>query len=93
MWLARPWTGLHADLYSSKFPPRTLQYFDQRRCPLPNQTGGGASGADEGEFGQAGLRNLDLRSEGGGQALPYMLENGDFAPAAVQKAGQGRFGR
>ena len=84
---------MHADLYSSKFPPRTLKCFDQRGRPLPKQTGGGAGGGDEGEFGQAGLRNPDLRSEGGRQVVPYMLENGDFALATGQKAGEGRFGR
>ena len=84
---------MHADLYSSKFPPRTLKCFDQRGRPLPKQTCGGAGGSDEGEIGQAGLRNPDLRSEAGRQVVPYMLENGGFPLATVQQGGEGRFGR
>ena len=84
---------MHADLYSSKFPPRTLKCFDQSRYALPNQTGGGAGRSDEGEFGQAGLHDAYLRGEGRRQADPEALENGGFALATVQKAGEGRFGQ
>ena len=84
---------MHADLYSSKFPPRTLKCIEQSGYPLANQTSGGAGRSDEGEFGQAGVRDAYLRGEGRRQAVPDALENGDFALTTGQKTGEGRFGR
>jgi hypothetical protein len=84
---------LHPNLYSSKFPPRTLKCFDQGRDTLPNQPGGSAGRGDEGKFGQAGIHDAYMRGKGRGQTLPDALQNGDFAPATVQKTGEARFGR
>jgi len=84
---------LHADLYCSKFPPRTLKYVDQGRSALPQQTGGGAGRSDEGKLRQAGIINPDLGGKGRRQAVPHPLQNGDFALATVQKTGERCFGR
>ena len=84
---------MHADLYSSKFPPRTLKYVEQSRATLPKQTGGGAGRGDEGKLGRAGIDDADLRGEGRRQVVADPLENRDLALATVQKAGQSRFGR
>lgn len=89
----RPTAGLHADLDSSKFPPRALKYLDESRNALPNQAGGGAGRSDEGEFGQVGVDDVDLRGEGGRQGLPQLPQNREFALATVEKTGQSRFGR
>ncbi len=84
---------MHADLYSSKFPPRVLKHVDQGRSTLPQQTGGGTGRSDEGKLGRAGINDPDLGGEGRRQAILYQLQNGDFTLATVQKTGEGRFGR
>ena len=86
-------TGLHADLYSSKFPPRTLKYVKQVRSALPKQTGGGAGLGDEDQLGQAGVSYPDMGGKSRRQAVLDPLHNGEFALATVQKLGEGRFGR
>ena len=67
------WAGLHADLYSSKFQPRALQYVDQGRNALPQQAGGGAGRSDQGKIGRAGVIDPDLCGEGWRQIVPNAL--------------------
>lgn len=67
------WTGLHANLYSSKFQPRALKYVDQRWNALAEQAGGGAGGSDQCELRRAGVNHPDLCGEGWWQALPDPL--------------------
>jgi hypothetical protein len=87
------WTGLHADLYSSKFPPRTAQYLKQHRSALPKQAGGGTAAGGEGKFGRGSGGNADLRGEGRRQAVPDHRQDCEFALAAVKKTRERRFGR
>jgi hypothetical protein len=65
--------GLHADLYSSKFQPRALQYVDQGRNALPQQAGSGAGRSNQGKIGRAGVIDPDLCGEGWWQAVPNAL--------------------
>ncbi len=83
---------MHADLYSSKFQPRALQYGNEDRKALPQQAGGGAGRSDQGKIGRAGVVDPNLRGEGCRQAVPNALQNRDFSLATVQKTGEGRFG-
>lgn len=84
---------MHADLYSSKFPPRAPKYFGQVRSTLPQQTGGGAGGGDQDKLGQAGVGDPDLGCESSWQAALDPLQNGELTLATIDKTGEGRFGR
>jgi|HubBroStandDraft_6_1064221.scaffolds.fasta_scaffold263399_2 hypothetical protein len=91
--MVRAWAGLHANLYSSKFPPRTAQYLKQNRSALPKQAGGGAAAGDEGKFGRGNGGDADLRGKGRGQTVPHRRQDREFALAAVKKTRERRFGR
>jgi hypothetical protein len=66
---------------------------EQSRAALPDQTGSGAGRSNEGKVGWAGIDDANLRGKGRRQAVADPLKNGDFALAAIQKTGEGRFGR
>jgi hypothetical protein len=85
--------GLHANLYSSKFQPRALQYIDQGRETLAEQAGGSAGSGNQGKLGRAGVNHPNLCGEGRRQAVPDSLQHRDLALATIQKTGEGRFGR
>ena len=89
----RTQTGLHADLYSSKLPPRTYEYLEQIRGALPNEPHGGTGPRDENKLGRACIGDVDLRGERARQVVPQVLQNREFALATLEKASKRRFGR
>jgi len=56
---------------------------EQSRPALPDKTGSGAGGSDEGKIGRAGIDDAHLRGKGRRQAVADPLENCDFALATI----------
>jgi hypothetical protein len=84
---------LHAELYSSKLPPLTREYLKQDREALPNEPRRGAGPRGEQKLGRSRIDDVDVRRESRWQVVPQVLQNREFAPATVRKAGERRFGR
>jgi hypothetical protein len=80
--------GLHPDPYSSKFPPRTRKRLEQLRPAMAEQRSGSAACGRKDKVGQGGVGDARLCGERRRQALLHLVQEREFAPAAIEKAGQ-----
>ena len=79
--------GLHADPYSSKFPPFVRQRPEQVRDALAHERGGGTACCRKHEFGRTTIGDGDLRRQCRRQHLLDALLQCKFALPALEQLG------
>jgi hypothetical protein len=83
--------GLHPDPDSSKFPPHARKRLEQLRPAVTEQRSGSAARSEQDELGRGGVGDARLSGERRRQALLHLVQEREFAPAAIEKAGQRGF--